>query len=135
MPYEVTSIRDGFQYQAIVPRQELATTIIRFLAELGLTLDDFRQVVSDSQMSPAHIMTEEAFNELTLSHPEMVWIYDSIVLHNHSRMYFHTNWTVGANNWQAMSDSLAVYRIQVKTLTTPDLPYHIKTKTKLEDAK
>ncbi|KUJ74745.1 hypothetical protein AVO42_04975 [Thiomicrospira sp. XS5] len=134
MPYQVTSIRDNYRYTAIVPRRELAYTIIKFLADLGLTLNEFKQVVHDSELSPAHILDEAAYLELVEIHPEMDLIYESLCLKNNERMYFHTNWTVSSLNWQKMTLALAAYRIEVTTIKSRDISHSLKTKTPLSDA-
>lgn len=129
MPYQVTSIRDNFLYTAIVPRRDLAYTIIKYLAEKGLSLDEFKQVVLSAGLSEAHIMDETEYYKLVDRHPEMDLIYEAICLKNNQRMYFHTNWTVAYNCWQAITETLAKHQIQVTTLKQTDLPNHYKSKT------
>lgn len=131
MPYQVTSIRDNHRYQSVVPRRLLAHTIVKFLKELGLTAEQFKGIVENSQCNPHMIMAEANFEALVAKEPGMDLIYDSIRLKDNSCIYYHTNWTVGKYNWELMSDQLKQYDMEVTTIPTPDLPVTVKTKEPL----
>ena len=135
MPYRVTSIQDDYRYTAIVPRRLLAYTIIKYLARLGLTQLDFEKVVFESHLNPLMIVSESRFESLLNDHPGLDLIYDSILLEDHHRIFFHTNWTVPENNWQLMTKQLANYDITVETIPTPDRGPVLKTKQKLVQEK
>lgn len=123
MPYQVTSIRDNYRYTAIVPRRELAYTIIKYLSELGLNLDEFKRVVEYGGLSAAHILSEPDYYAMVEQYPEMDLIYESIRLKNNQRMYFHTNWTVVYSKWQAITEVLHHYQIEVTTIKSNDRKY------------
>lgn len=133
MPYQVTVIRNDFRYEAIVPRSELAYTIIKALRDQGAVLEDFQALLQQSQLNSAHILNDEAFQQLAEAHPEMTLIYESMTLQNHQRLYFHTNWTVPSSHWQVLNEALKTYHIDVKTLTTPNHRHFIKRKTPVSD--
>ncbi len=128
MPYQVTVIRNGYRYEAIVPRSELAYTIIKALRDQGATLADFQSLLEQSQLNAAHILDDNAFQQLADAHPEMTLIYEAITLKNHQRLYFHTNWTVPNTRWQVLNTALKDYQIDVSTLTTPDQRHFVKRK-------
>lgn len=128
MPYQVTVIRNDFRYEAIVPRSELAYTIIKALRDQGATLDDYQSLLEQSQLNSAHILGDAAFQQLADAHPEMTLIYEAMTLKNHQRLYFHTNWTVSNTNWQVLNSELKKYQIDVRTLTTPNQRYFVKRK-------
>lgn len=128
MPYQVTVIRNGYRYEAIVPRSELAYTIIKALRDQGATLADFQSLLQQSQLNAAHILDDNAFQQLADAHPEMTLIYEAITLKNHQRLYFHTNWTVPNSRWQVLNTALKDYQIDVSTLTTPDQRHFVKRK-------
>ncbi|PLA75168.1 hypothetical protein CYQ88_02785 [Hydrogenovibrio sp. SC-1] len=128
MPYQVTVIRNDFRYEAIVPRSELAYTIIKALRDQGATLDDYQSLLEQSQLNSAHILSDAAFQQLADAHPEMTLIYEAMTLKNHQRLYFHTNWTVSNTNWQVLNSELKKYQIDVSTLTTPNQRYFVKRK-------
>jgi len=131
MPYQVTSITQQHKYTSIIPRKQLAYTIIKYLVRQGLTLADFHSVLARSQLSPTHILSDDQYEILVTQHPEMSMIYECIRLNNTQYMYFHTNWTVATVNWQAMSAVLAEFNIQVETVKTPDNRQHSHQKTSL----
>lgn len=128
MPYQVNAIRGQYIYQSIVPRRLLAYTIVKFLKELGLTLHEFQEIVSQSQCNPHMILSEQAFNDMVKHQPGLDMIYDSMQLKDYSRIYYHTNWSVGKYSWRLMIDQLQKYHIEVTTITSPDLPVTLKTK-------
>lgn len=131
MPYQVSVIRDQYRYESIVPRSELAYTIIKALRDQGATLADYQQILQQSHMNSAHILTDNDFHQLVLAHPEMGLIYEDMTLKNHQRIYFHTNWTVPNTNWQHLNAELKRYQIDVSTLKTPDQRHFIKRKIPL----
>lgn len=128
MPYQVTSIRENYKYQSIVPRRLLAYTIVKYLKELGLNLSAFQHIVSASECNPHMIMGEREFDQLVEKQPGLDLIYDSILLKDYSRIYYHTNWTVGQYSWQLMADQLKNYQIEVLTIPTSDSATTIRTK-------
>lgn len=128
MPYQVTVIRNGYRYEAIVPRSELAYTIIKALRDQGATLTNYQSLLEQSQLNSAHILSDAAFQQLADAHPEMTLIYEAITLKNHQRLYFHTNWTVPNSHWQVLNAALKDYQIDVSTLTTPDQRHFVKRK-------
>lgn len=132
MPYQINVIREGFRYETIVPRSELAYCIIKSLRDQGATLTDFQHLLEMSSLNPAHIMNHDTFQQLATAHPEMGLIYEDITLKNHQRIYFHTNWTVSSTNWQVLNIALKAYQIEVNTLKTPSPRHFIKRKTPLE---
>jgi len=131
MPYQVNVIRNGYRYESIVPRSELAYTIIKALRDQGATLADFQTLLQQSQLNSAHILNNDDFQQLALAHPEMTLIYESITLKNHQRIYFHTNWTVPNTHWQRLNTELKTYDIEVSTLKTPYQRHFIKRKISL----
>jgi len=131
MPYRVTSIQDEYRYTAIVPRRLLAYTIINYLARLDLTQLDFERILFESHLNPVMIVNEAKFDSLLESHPGLDLIYDTILLKDNRRIFFHTNWTVPENNWQLMAEQLNRYQITVETIPTPDTGPVVKTKQKL----
>ncbi|WP_024850713.1 hypothetical protein [Hydrogenovibrio kuenenii] len=134
MPYQVTSLQDGYCYTAVVPRRLLAHTIIKYLAKKGLSLADFKHIVEESHLNPLMIIDESEFQSMLSDNPGLDLIYDSVQLKDNSLIHYHTNWTVPQNNWQLMAAQLNVYDINVTTIQTQDLPSSIKTKTKMEDS-
>lgn len=132
MPYQVTVIRNDFRYEAIVPRSELAYTIIKALRDQGATLADYQSLLQQSQLKAAHILEDNAFQQLANAHPEMTLIYEAMTLKNHQRLYFHTNWTVSNTNWQVLNSELKKYQIDVSTLTSPDQRHFIKRKVPID---
>ena len=135
MPYKVTSIRDQYRYQSVVPRRLLAHTIIKFLKELGLNLNQLKDIIARSHCNPHMIVSEAEFKDLVEVHPGLDFIYDSIILTDNSRIYYHTNWTVGKYNWQLMVDQLKQYDIEVITIQTPELSVTVKTKEPIQPSK
>lgn len=131
MPYQVNAIRGQYKYQSIVPRRLLAYTIVKFLKELGLTLREFQDIVRLSQCNPHMIVSETEFNDMVKHQPGLDMIYDSMQLKDLSRVYYHTNWSVGKYSWRLMVDQLQKYQIEVTTIATPDLPVTLKTKEPL----
>ena len=129
MPYEVISTRDGFKYTSIVPRNRLAYTIIKDLVCLKLNLSELQQIVKGSHLNPMMIVKEEDFTKMVSLHAGLDMIYDSMHLHNNSRIYFHTNWSVAQNNWQLMAEQLKKHGINIKTIMGEDSPITFKDKT------
>jgi hypothetical protein len=128
MPYEVTSIHDNFKYIAIVPRRQLAYTIIKNLVALKLNLTQLQKIVDKSNLSSLMIVSENYFHLMVQQQPGLDMIYDSMQLHDNSRIYFHTNWTVEQNNWQLMTKQLHPLKISIKTIKGVDSPITFKHK-------
>ncbi len=120
MPYKITAERDQQQFTAIVAKKRLPHVIIKNLVALKLTLTDLTTIVQQSQANPLMIVSETDFTEMVAQQPCLDMIYESIVLHNNSRIYYHTNWTVGQNSWQLMTQQLDYYHIKVSTIEGPD---------------
>lgn len=128
MPYEVTSIREDYQHIAVVPRNRLAYTIIRNLAALKLKLADIQQIVKLSRLNPMMVISEDDFNKMVAQQAGLDMIYDSLILNDNSRIYYHTNWTVPQNNWHLMSEQLAKHHINITTIKGKDNPITFKNK-------
>jgi hypothetical protein len=128
MPYEVTSIRDNFKHIAVVPRRQLAYTIVKNLAALKLNLNDFQQIVTSSHLNPMMIVSESDFKKMVHQQAGLDMIYGCILLNDNTRIYYHTNWTVDQNSWQLMAEVLQNHDIYIKTIMGKDNSFTYKTK-------
>lgn len=131
MPYRVTSERDGYRFINQVPRNMLATEIIRQLVALGFTLKDFQKLVQENHINSFHVMSAANYQKLIEQHPEMDFIYSEIQLKDNERIHFHTNWTVSRADWYHLAIGLEKLNIKVETIPTKDSRIRIREKEKI----
>ncbi len=116
MPYKISYIHNKFKYTAIIPRNRLAYTIIKSLVFLKLNLSDLQNIVKISNLNPMMIVSETQFNQMVKLKTGLDMIYNSIQLHDNSRIYYHTNWCVRQNSWLLMTEQLSKLSIEVTTI-------------------
>ena len=120
MPYKVTAERNNKRYTAIIAKKMLPYTIVKNLVALKLDLTALQNIVKKSNSNPLMIVCEATFNQMVAIQPGLDMLYESIILHNNSRIYYHTNWTVGKNSWQLMANELEKLAITVETIAGKD---------------
>jgi len=128
MPYKITSFRPPYRYINQVPRDMLATEIIKQLVALDFTLSDFHALIQDNHLSDFHIMDSEAFARLIKDHPEMDFIYSDLRLQTGELIHFHTNWTVSKTEWMKLASALANHKIKVETIPGHDTRIRSRSK-------
>ena len=120
MPYKVTAERNNKRYTAIIAKKMLPYTIVKNLVALKLDLTALQNIVKKSNSNPLMIVCEATFNQMVAIQPGLDMLYESIILHNNSRIYYHTNWAVGKNSWQLMAKQLEKLAIKVATIEGKD---------------